>query len=62
MFSDGGSYGSNSNPRLHFGLGTATKIEKIEIQWPSGKRQEITLPRLNEIFVVDEVKGLLTNK
>jgi hypothetical protein len=55
----GGSYGSNSDPRVHFGLGAATKVDKIEIQWPSGKKEEITVPGVDQIFTVDEVKGLL---
>ena len=58
----GGSYGSNSDPRVHFGLGAATKVNKVEIQWPSGAKQEVTLPGVDAIFTVDEVKGLLKNK
>jgi len=54
----GGSYGSNSDPRLHFGLGTASKVDKVEIQWPSGTKQEISLPRVDKMFTVDEAKGL----
>ena len=55
----GGSYGSNSDPRVHFGLGTATKVDKVEIQWPDGTKQEIALPGVDQIFTVDETKGLL---
>ncbi len=33
----GGSYQSASDPRLHFGLGLADRIELIEIVWPSGR-------------------------
>jgi tetratricopeptide (TPR) repeat protein len=33
----GGSYLSASDPRLHFGLGNATRIESIEVRWPSGR-------------------------
>ena len=58
----GGSYGSNSDPRVHFGLGAATKVDEVEIQWPSGKKQEIGVPGVDQIFTVDEVKGLLKNK
>jgi hypothetical protein len=32
----GGSYQSASDPRLHFGLGAARKVERIEVRWPSG--------------------------
>lgn len=55
----GGSYGSNSDPRVHFGLGAATKVDKVEIQWPSGTKQEIALPGVDQIFTVDEIRGLL---
>jgi tetratricopeptide (TPR) repeat protein len=33
----GGSYQSASDPRLHFGLGGAMKVDAIEIRWPSGR-------------------------
>jgi tetratricopeptide (TPR) repeat protein len=33
----GGSYQSASDPRLHFGLGTSTKVDEIEVHWPSGR-------------------------
>ena len=33
----GGSYLSSSDPRVHFGLGDATRIDRLEIRWPSGK-------------------------
>ena len=32
----GSSYMSNSDMRVHFGLGSASKIEWVEIRWPSG--------------------------
>jgi hypothetical protein len=54
----GGSYGSNSDPRVHFGLGTASKVDKVEIQWPSGTKQEMSLPQVDKMFTVDEAKGL----
>jgi len=33
----GGSYASASDPRLHFGLGPARRIDEIEVRWPSGR-------------------------
>ncbi len=35
----GGSYLSQNDLRLHFGLGSARKMERVEIRWPSGIRQ-----------------------
>ncbi|HEV3444325.1 MAG TPA: CRTAC1 family protein, partial [Gemmataceae bacterium] len=37
----GGSYCSASEPRLLVGLGPAKKVDKIEIHWPSGLKQQI---------------------
>jgi enediyne biosynthesis protein E4 len=34
----GGSYLSASDPRLHFGLGAARQVDRVEITWPSGRR------------------------
>ena len=33
----GGSYLSAGDPRLHFGLGTATVADSVEVRWPSGR-------------------------
>jgi hypothetical protein len=35
--SGGGSYQSASDPRLHIGLGTADRIDCVEVTWPSGR-------------------------
>jgi len=36
----GGSYNSSNDTRLHFGLGSESTMNKIEVFWPSGLRQE----------------------
>jgi hypothetical protein len=44
----GGSYLSSSDLRLHFGLGSATLIDRAEIQWPTGRtatRERLTANR-----------------
>jgi hypothetical protein len=33
----GGSYISANDPRVHFGLGDATRVDRLEIRWPSGR-------------------------
>jgi len=50
----GGSYGSTSDPRVHFGLGSATKIEKLEIDWPDGFRQMVDPPGVDSIYRITE--------
>ena len=55
----GGSYASSSDPRLHFGLGSATKVDKVEIQWPSGTKEDIRIPFVDRIFTVVEGKGIV---
>ncbi|HEY3964208.1 MAG TPA: CRTAC1 family protein [Planctomycetaceae bacterium] len=37
QFKGGGSYASSSDPRLFFGIGGSTLIERVEINWPSGR-------------------------
>jgi hypothetical protein len=48
----GGSYGSSSDQRPHFGLGTATKIDKLEIIWPDGEKQQVPPPAVDQIVTV----------
>ena len=55
----GGSYGSSSDQRLHFGLGAATKVDRVEIHWPSGAKEEITIPAVDRIYTVKEGKGIV---
>jgi hypothetical protein len=55
----GGSYGSSSDQRLHFGLGAATKVDRVEIHWPSGAKEEISIPALDRIYTVKEGKGIV---
>ena len=55
----GGSYGSSSDPRLHFGLGSAGKIDKIEIHWPSGRKEEIVAPSVDQFLTIAEGQGIV---
>jgi hypothetical protein len=55
----GGSYASSSDQRLHFGLGAATSVDKVEILWPDGAKEEIKIPAVDRIVTVVEGKGLV---
>ena len=54
----GGSYSSSSDQRLHFGLGISTRIDKIEIHWPSGLKQQIAVQHVDQIVTVEEGKPM----
>jgi hypothetical protein len=48
----GSSYISNSDMRVHFGLGSATKIDSVQVRWPSGLVERF------ENFPVDSIHTL----
>ncbi len=53
----GGSYLSSNDPRVHFGLGAATKVDAVEVHWPGGKVEKVTLPGVDQIFSIVEGHG-----
>lgn len=50
----GGSYGGSSDYRVHFGLGAATEVERLEIHWMSGRVQVLEHIRADRILAVRE--------
>lgn len=54
----GESYGTQNSMITHFGIGTATAIDKITVRWPSGTVDEIVSPNINETIFVFEGGGL----
>ena len=52
----GSGYLSQDDGRLHFGLGTATSIEKLTIHWPSGREQVVENPPIDRVMTVEEPK------
>ena len=47
-------YLSQGDPRMHFGLAQNERVDHIEIKWPSGKVQELTDVRPNQILIINE--------
>ncbi len=47
-------YASSSHAGLHFGLGTATAVDRLEIQWPSGTRQIVENVKANQVLEIRE--------
>lgn len=58
----GSSYYSQNDLRLHFGLDKATKVESIEISWPSGLKENLKNLPVNQLFIVQETKGIVESK
>ena len=50
----GSGYLSQDDWRLHFGLGAATKADRIAVNWPSGKRQVLEGVSANQVVTIKE--------
>jgi enediyne biosynthesis protein E4 len=55
----GDSYVSQNDPRLHFGIGDAARVERVEILWPSGRKEAFENLKANQIVTLEEGKGSL---
>jgi hypothetical protein len=56
---DGGNgYAGQSTRRVHFGLGSAAKIDRLEIMWPSGLKETVTVP-INRVTYIEEGRGVV---
>jgi len=55
----GGSYLSQSDLRVHFGVGLATKIDLIEVHWPSGLSDKVENVSTNQYLILEEGRGLV---
>lgn len=56
----GGSYGSSSDQRLHFGLGSASKAQ-VEIRWPSGAKENVSVSSVDTILTIREGQGVIAS-
>ena len=59
MLKTGGSYCSQSQLRLTFGLGKLQKIDSVEINWPSGEKQVLAQVPINRIVQISEARGVV---
>jgi enediyne biosynthesis protein E4 len=56
----GASYLSQNDMRVHFGLGRATKIDSLEIRWPSGRVETIKGLAADKFYGVLEGQGIVS--
>ena len=50
----GSGYLSADDPRLHFELGTAAKVDRITVTWPGGGKQVVENPALDRAITIEE--------
>jgi hypothetical protein len=58
----GGSYLSQSDLRIHFGLGEADKLNRVEIRWPSGQTETLQNLAADQSYVIKEGEGIVRRR
>jgi enediyne biosynthesis protein E4 len=55
----GAIYCSQNDLTLHFGLGAATKVDKLEIKWANGSVESFDVPAVDRIMTITQGKGIM---
>ena len=55
----GSSFESSNDPRLHFGLGSATRVDAIVVRWPSGQLDRLGPEAADQELLVQEGRGVV---
>jgi len=58
----GGSYLSQHDLRIHFGLGARDHLDKAEVLWPNGQKETLTNLSADQFYVVREGQGVVSSK
>jgi hypothetical protein len=58
----GSSFASQPDFRLHFGLGQSTVIDKLQVRWPNGGREEFTAIQANQWITLREGDGIVRQR
>jgi hypothetical protein len=58
----GGSYLSQNDLRIHFGLGTHDHLDKAEIIWPGGRVEKLTNLAADRFYLLKEGQGVVSSK
>ncbi|MCA1620102.1 MAG: CRTAC1 family protein [Acidobacteria bacterium] len=53
----GGSYSSQNDPCLYFGLGAATRVDRLEVKWPDGSAETFAAPAVDKTLTLTQGKG-----
>jgi len=55
----GSSYLGQNDARQHFGLGTVTRVDRLEVRWPSGRTELLQNVPANHIITIREGSGIV---
>ncbi len=58
----GGSYLSQHDLRIHFGLGSHERLDQVEVLWPGGKKETLTNLTADKFYIVREGQGVVSSK
>lgn len=58
----GGSYLSQNDLRIQFGLGEHSRVDRAEVLWPNGKMEMLTNLAADRFYVVREGEGIVSSK
>ena len=50
---------SQSDLRVHFGLGAATRVERLEVRWANGTTMAYDVPGVDRLVVIDQARGII---
>jgi enediyne biosynthesis protein E4 len=56
------SFESASDPRFHFGLGTAARVDSIVVRWPSGKVDTLGPRSADQELLIREGQGIMARQ
>jgi hypothetical protein len=54
----GGSYLSQNDLRLHFGLGASKQMESVEVRWPNGQVEILKNVAADAVYTIVEGSGI----
>jgi hypothetical protein len=44
---------------VHFGLGQSTRIDNLELSWPGGRKEKVSVPAPDCIYVIEQGRGIV---
>ncbi len=56
----GAGFASQNDRRLHFGLGSSSKVDRLEVKWPDGQTETIKIPGIDRVLTIAEGKGVVS--